>query len=72
MDNVQREIMQGNDELLKKAAICIKAHKAAYEHWPHGKAQGFFETEDGKILIQYQSDKWWNYRITDSGDVEWW
>lgn len=61
-----------NGELLKKVNKCIAAHKAAFEKWPNGNMRSFSVDEDGIIIIRYKSGKWWHYKITESGKVEWW
>lgn len=72
MNNTRLKAVQVNDELFQKVTKCVEAHKEAYEQWPHGKVLAYFDQDNGDIHIHYQSDAWWHYRITDSGEVQWW
>lgn len=51
---------------------CIKAHMEAFEDWPYGAVERFFEDEDGNFCIRYQGGMYWHYRETGKGDIEWW
>lgn len=56
----------------KAAKRYAERHKAALEYWYEGEIQKVWTDGDGNICIAYESGKWWHYRETGNGDIEWW
>lgn len=59
-------------ELMRQAIKCAKAHKEASEEWREGGILDIWRDEQGILCIKYASGKWWHYRATESGSIEWW
>jgi len=56
----------------KAAERYAERHKATLEYWYEGEIQKVWTDGDGNICIAYESGKWWHYRETGNGDIEWW
>lgn len=59
-------------EGMKEAIRCMEAHKESFEKWQEGAMTDFWRDERGNLCIKYESGKWWHYRTSESGSVEWW
>lgn len=46
-------------------------HKNSVDDWKEGKIKLIRKDEKGNICIQYESGKWWHYKIQDN-KVIWW
>lgn len=51
---------------------CKEAHMKAFEKWPYGRVLDSWTDEHGNICIKYMTGKWFHYKITDTGEVQWW
>lgn len=73
----QAEVMRQKREERKKPDYrefmerCIKAHMEAFEDWPYGAVERFFEDGDGNFCLRYQGGMYWHYKEEDGGIV-WW
>ena len=53
------------------AIRCYEAHQAAFETWTDGDPVKALCSWDGSFIVEYASGRWWHYRETSSGEVEW-
>lgn len=54
------------------AIKCVNAHQNAVEHWSEGKVVKIWKDENDTLCIYYESGRWWHYKKTKSGAIEWW
>lgn len=54
------------------AKECMEVHKKAFESWEEGGIAKVWRDEAGILCVEYDSGRWWHYRETDSGGIEWW
>lgn len=54
------------------AKECMEVHKKAFEIWEEGGIAKVWRDEAGILCVEYDSGRWWHYRETDSGGIEWW
>ena len=59
-------------EEMNEAINYMEAHKKAFEEWQEGAMMDVWRDEQGNLCIKYESGKWWHYRTSESGSVEWW
>lgn len=77
MDVVIRDAKTIAEFKAKKAAMeaCAtryyEAHRAAFETWVDGEPVKTLYSWDGSLIVEYSTGKWWHYRETGSGEVEW-
>lgn len=57
---------------MNEAINCMEAHKEAIEEWQEGAMTDVWRDEQGILCIKYESGKWWRYRSSKGGFVEWW
>ena len=50
---------------------CWEAHRAACEGWQEGEPVEAWREDGGVLCIRYASGRWWHYRETSSGGLEW-
>lgn len=59
--------------MLKELAIrYMNAHKKAVENWNYGQIKKTWRDKAGNVCILYESGKWWHYKETVNGNIEWW
>lgn len=56
----------------KEAGRMYREHRKAFEDWQEGGPAAVWRDEDGRLCIRYESGKWWHYRRTADGNIEWW
>lgn len=77
MDVVIRDTKTIAEFKAKKAAMeeratrYYEAHRAAFETWTDGEPVKALCSWDGSFIVEYASGRWWHYRETGSGVVEW-
>lgn len=54
-----------------RAADCYAKHRAAFETWADGDPVKALYSWDGSFIVEYSSGRWWHYRETSSGGLEW-
>lgn len=53
------------------ATRCYETHRAAFETWMDGEPVKVLYSWDGSLIVEYTSGRWWHYRETSSGGLEW-
>lgn len=58
-------------ETIQKAVKYMETHKKAVEKWHEGAITEFWKDIQGNLCIKYESGKWWHYRTSEDGRIEW-
>ena len=63
--------MSSEEILMEYAKHCMSVHKRNIETWEHGNIKKVWIDQDDNICVEYESCRWWHYRIIDN-TIEWW
>ena len=47
-------------------------HKSIFESWTHGDIAETWTDDAGNTCIRYESGRWWHYKTTRNGEIEFW
>ncbi|RRF90119.1 MAG: hypothetical protein DUD31_10880 [Coriobacteriaceae bacterium] len=48
-----------------------KAHKQAYDTWPHGDVADVWTDDGGTLCVRYADGQWYHYAVEDN-TIVWW